>query len=299
MPRTNVTRIVVMDSAHARFFELRSGKEGPELSLSQRPLDSGLARHARDERSDKPGRSISSRGDGERHAIEPRHDYHKLAKHDFVRRVASEIEKGLEARRFDRFVLVAPRRTLGEMRKLLTGKARTRIAGEIAKDMTLYTPPQLWSRIAPLFLRSTKAVTTEVKASQAQMGTDTIPPPVVIFRQLTPSKAIETSIIKHARKLHRVHGRILSCKAVVEGSHAHHRKGPLYRVDLDVRIPGRRISAASSARQEYAHDDVYTAIREAFAAAGRQLQDYVRRVSGEISQQERSSSLRSRRVDAL
>jgi ribosome-associated translation inhibitor RaiA len=119
---------------------------------------------------------------------------------------------------------------------------------------------------------------------------------VVVFRDLKPSTAIEDRIRKHAQKLNRIHHRILSCKTIVEGSHGHHRKGPLYRVHVELNVPGRRLNARSAGRHEHAHDDVYAAIRDAFAAVERQLQDRVHRASGKLSQEQRSSSLRSARL---
>jgi protein required for attachment to host cells/ribosome-associated translation inhibitor RaiA len=299
MPRSDVTWIVVMDSAQARVFALGSGRDGRELRLAMPPLTSALGRHSRDERSDKPGRSFASIG-GVRHAIEPRHDYHKLAKHNFARSVAALVENASVAHQFDHLVLVAPRRSLGEMRALLSRQTTQRVQHEIAKDFTLLEPHELWSRIAPLLMATTMApgvaVGSKTNRKPPQSANDA---PVVMFRKMKPSAAIQDSVIRHAEKLRRLHARVTSCKVTVEGEHGHHRKGPLYRVYVDLRIPGRKITAASTARQAHAHDDVYAAIRDAFVAAQRQLVNFTQRASNAPSQGARSSSLRRQRVEVV
>jgi protein required for attachment to host cells len=292
MPQSAVTWIVVMDSAQARIFSLRTGRDGRELSPAMPSLLSTLGRRSQDERSDKPGRSFASVGTV-RHAIEPKHDYHKLAKHDFARTVAALVEKGLAARQFNRLVLVAPRRTLGELRALMSKRIKQRIQREVAKDFALLGPQELWTRIAPVLMPSATTprvgIPSKINGKTSNSSEGAI---VVMFRKLGPSQAIQDSVLRHAEKLRRVYTRITSCKVVVEGGRGRHRKGPVYRVYVDLRIPGRTITATSTARQEHAHDDVYAAIREGFAAARAQLVN--RRASNITPQGARSSSLRSR-----
>jgi protein required for attachment to host cells/ribosome-associated translation inhibitor RaiA len=298
MPKQDPTWIVVTDSAHARFFELRTGKSGTMLKVARRPMESGLARHARDERTDKPGRAQSS-ANGIRSAIEPKHDYHKLAKRGFVRKVADTIGAAGEARSFDRLVLIAPRRTLGELRKLLPANASAMIADEIAKDLTACSPTELWPRIAPLLKRDAKPVHIEPKLDGRRTEFEAALTPAVTFRHLDPSPAIEAEITRHAQKLRRVHHRIVWCRAIVDRSTAHRRKGHVYRVELEIQVPGQTIVAASAKRRAYDHEDLHAAVREAFAVGTRQLQDFAKRRSGATPQERRSSSLRSQRADAV
>ena len=79
---------------------------------------------SRDLKSDKPGRSYSSSRSGVRHALEPPHDYHKLEKHRFMATLATTLDTACSRREFDDLVLVAPRRSLGELRGLLSKRVQ-------------------------------------------------------------------------------------------------------------------------------------------------------------------------------
>jgi cold shock CspA family protein/ribosome-associated translation inhibitor RaiA len=128
----------------------------------------------------------------------------------------------------------------------------------------------------------------------------------VTFRNMPRSQAIEDNIRERASKLDSFCDRIMSCRVVVEAPHRQHRKGKAYEVRIDLTLPGgelvinrspKRLKAAKSSSAEQpeiklmeshepskhgAHADVYVAIRDAFNAAGRKLQDYARRQSGAV-----------------
>lgn len=128
----------------------------------------------------------------------------------------------------------------------------------------------------------------------------------ITFRNMAPSAAIEKHVHEKAAKLDSFCDRITSCRVIVEAPHRHHHKGKAFQVRLDLSVPGReivinrapkRLSAAKSAEgrqvekdlvenhrpsKHAAHEDLYVAIRDAFNAAGRKLQDHMRRQSGAI-----------------
>jgi protein required for attachment to host cells len=106
--------------------------------------------HTRDLNSDKPGRGYSSSRGGVRHALEPPHDYHKLEKHRFTALLAEALDAACGRREFDQLALVAPRRSLGELRTLLSKRVQGRVRREIAKDLTNETAPSLWKRLSKL-----------------------------------------------------------------------------------------------------------------------------------------------------
>ena len=144
------TWIVVADGARARFFT--ASDDGGKL-VPARPVDMVAPmnrRPARDLKSDKPGRSYSSSRSGVRHAFEPPHDYHKMEKHRFSAAVAEALQAASESKAFDRLVLVAPRRSLGELRRLLSERVKKQIGQEIAKDLTGETASRLWRHLQPL-----------------------------------------------------------------------------------------------------------------------------------------------------
>jgi len=106
----------------------------------------------------------------------------------------------------------------------------------------------------------------------------------ITFRHLDPSDAIEADIRDKAGKLEQFADDITSCRVVVEAPHKHQHKGRIYTVKIDIRLPGEEIIASHHSDQHHAHEDVYVAIRDAFNAAKRQLEDYVRERRGKVKQ---------------
>lgn len=145
--KTIPTWIVVADGARASFYTLHDGDGKRGLAPIASSENSHLEPHARDAKSDKPGRSFGS--GGVRHAIEPHHDYHKMEKHDFAREVVQFLEKSFDAHQFERLVLVAPHRSIGELRTLLPKKMESCIWQEIGHDFTKLGMDELWQRISP------------------------------------------------------------------------------------------------------------------------------------------------------
>ena len=104
----------------------------------------------------------------------------------------------------------------------------------------------------------------------------------ISFHGMEPSPAIEARIREKAAKLERFCNRIVGCRVTVEAPHRHHRRGKLYNVRVDLSVPGKDVFVGSSRPLNHAHEDVYVAIRDAFNAAGRQLQDHVRKAQGAV-----------------
>jgi ribosome-associated translation inhibitor RaiA len=104
----------------------------------------------------------------------------------------------------------------------------------------------------------------------------------IVFQNLAPSPAIEAEVRKRARKLDRFHDRIMGCRVVVEAPHKHQHSGRLYRVAVDVTVPGGELIANRSPDQDHALEDVNVAIRDAFDAVRRQLEDLARRRRGSV-----------------
>lgn len=106
-------------------------------------------------------------------------------------------------------------------------------------------------------------------------------PVEVTYRGLEPSPAIEEAIDKRVATLERYYNRITGCKVSVEAPHRSHRRGIRFRVRVDLTIPGAEI-VAHSHDEDGAHEDLQVAIRDAFRACRRQLQDEVRLQRGYV-----------------
>ncbi len=104
--------------------------------------------------------------------------------------------------------------------------------------------------------------------------------PRIQFRGMEPSPAVETRIRERIDGLAQFHDRITSCNVVVDAPHRHGHKGQIYRISIDITVPGAELFVGKEAADNHAHEDVYVAVRDAFDAATRQLEDRVRRTSG-------------------
>ncbi len=104
----------------------------------------------------------------------------------------------------------------------------------------------------------------------------------IVFRDFPPSPAVESKIRQRAEKLEQFYPRIMSCRVVVEAHHKHKHNGMLYHVRIDVKVPGAELVASREHHDNHAHEDVYVAIRDAFDAARRQLEDRSRRRRGDV-----------------
>lgn len=104
--------------------------------------------------------------------------------------------------------------------------------------------------------------------------------PQIRFRGMEPSPSVEEVVRERMGRLARFHDRITSCAVVIEAPHRRGHKGKIYRVHVDITVPGREIVAGKGREETHAHEDVNVAIRDSFDAAQRQLEDLVRKRSG-------------------
>ncbi len=108
----------------------------------------------------------------------------------------------------------------------------------------------------------------------------------ITFRHMEPSEALETTIREKAAKLERYCGEIIGCSVVVETPHKHHHQGNLFHFRIDVTVPGKEIVVKRSPDEHHAHEDPYVALRDAFDAMRRQLEDYTRERRGKVKHHE-------------
>ncbi|HYM03266.1 MAG TPA: ribosome-associated translation inhibitor RaiA [Stellaceae bacterium] len=111
-------------------------------------------------------------------------------------------------------------------------------------------------------------------------------PVQITFRHMATSPAVEEHIRERAGALERFFERITACRVVVEASAGRQRKGNLFHVRVDLTVPGREIVIKRDPSERHAHEDVYVAIRDAFDAARRQLEDHVRTMRGDVKTHE-------------
>lgn len=119
-------------------------------------------------------------------------------------------------------------------------------------------------------------------------------PVQVTFRNVDASSAVEADVLKRAATLERFHPRIHSCHVAVEAPHRHHHKGALYRVRIELAVPGAELVVGRNPTERAAHADVYVAVRDAFRAARRELTDDARRARGQVKVRPESTAAQRR-----
>ncbi|ABA23693.1 cold-shock DNA-binding protein family [Trichormus variabilis ATCC 29413] len=96
----------------------------------------------------------------------------------------------------------------------------------------------------------------------------------ITFHNIPPSEAVEAKIRSLADKLEHFYNRITSCRVIVDAPHRHQRNGKLYQVRIDITVPTGEIVVNRDPPEHQSHEDIYVAIRDAFDAAKRKLQDH-------------------------
>lgn len=108
----------------------------------------------------------------------------------------------------------------------------------------------------------------------------------ISFRGMEPSEFLEAEVRERAAALGRIADRIIACKVMLETSNRNHHQGNLYHVRLDITVPGREIVVSRDPAANHAHEDMHVAIRDAFSAARRQLDEHGRRRNGDVKNHE-------------
>lgn len=87
---------------------------------------------------DQPGRAFFSSIDGRRGAM-GQTDWHELEERQFAREVAAALEEIVRERKVKALVIVAPPRTLSELRRAFHDDVKSRIVAEVDKDLTKHS----------------------------------------------------------------------------------------------------------------------------------------------------------------
>lgn len=111
-------------------------------------------------------------------------------------------------------------------------------------------------------------------------------PVQITFRGMSASPAAEARIHEKTNKLNTFYERITSCRVVVEAPHKRQKKGKLYLVSIDVTVPGGEFVVNTGKRFNRSHEDLYVAIRDAFDAMRRRLEDHNRESRGQVKAHE-------------
>jgi protein required for attachment to host cells len=126
--------VFVGDGRKAIFLRNEGDEKYPNLKTEQVFEDDNNP-PTREQGTDRPGHLGKAMGSSRRSAVEPA-DWHDINEHKFARTVASAMERVMRERKAPALVIVAPPRTLADIRDALHADVAARVIAEINKDLT-------------------------------------------------------------------------------------------------------------------------------------------------------------------
>jgi ribosome-associated translation inhibitor RaiA len=103
----------------------------------------------------------------------------------------------------------------------------------------------------------------------------------ISFKGLDKSAAVEAKIAEKAAKLEKHFDRMTHCRVVVSAPNKHAHKGKIYEIKIDIGIPEHApVIVTHESAVGNATEDLSVALRDAFLAAQRQLDETVDRIKG-------------------
>jgi protein required for attachment to host cells len=125
--------VVFVGDGRKALFLLNEGTAlEPRLKVQRVLEDDNPPTH--EQGSDRPGRAQS--GTEPNRSAMDQTDWHDIEKHRFARTVANALDRLLQEVHAERVVIVAPPRTLADLRRSLSPAVEKLIVAEIAKDLT-------------------------------------------------------------------------------------------------------------------------------------------------------------------
>jgi hypothetical protein len=124
--------------------------------------------------------------------------------------------------------------------------------------------------------------------------------PSITLRGFGRSPALEADVRRRIAKLETFYPSIIGCRVLVEHAQKHHHAGNRFHVRIDLTVPGGELVIAHDASRHGEQRElqavtgrkadepapqrkyVQIAVREAFEAARRRLQDFARRQRGDV-----------------
>jgi protein required for attachment to host cells len=125
--------VFVGDGRKALFLRNEGDEKFPNLKTESVFEDDNPLTH--EQGSERPGRVSKALDSGQRSAVEPV-DWHRIEEHRFAKKVAAAIEQVVRERKVPALVVVAPPKTLADLRNAFHVDIRARVIAEIGKDLT-------------------------------------------------------------------------------------------------------------------------------------------------------------------
>jgi ribosome-associated translation inhibitor RaiA len=105
----------------------------------------------------------------------------------------------------------------------------------------------------------------------------------IAFQHCEPSEEMRAEIAKQAKRLEKFSHRITSCHVAIAGPQTRHRHGGLFKIDVRIAMPEHKDVIVTRTRGDAPErEHPLVAIREAFDAAVRQVEDVAREMRGQV-----------------
>lgn len=104
----------------------------------------------------------------------------------------------------------------------------------------------------------------------------------IAFKHVESSEEITALIEEKAAHLETFFDGITSCHVYVRAPHRSQRKGNLYQVTIEVRVPGTELVVRHDQDDVARHEHLRVAIRDAFAAMAIELKRWKAQLKGEV-----------------
>jgi protein required for attachment to host cells len=125
--------VFVGDGRKALFLRNEGDEKYPNLKTENVFEDINPPAH--EQGRDHPGRVSKAMHSGQRSVVEAV-DWHDIEEHRFARQVAAKMEQAVRGRKVPALVIVAPPKTLAELRNVFHSDVQALIIAEINKDLT-------------------------------------------------------------------------------------------------------------------------------------------------------------------
>jgi protein required for attachment to host cells len=125
--------VFVGDGRKALFLQNAGDEKFPNLRTERVLVDDNPPTH--EQGSDRPGRVFKRAGTNLRSGVGDT-DWHDIEEHRFAQRVAAAIEDLVHERKVKALVVVAPPRTLADLRHAFHADVKSRIIAEVDRDLT-------------------------------------------------------------------------------------------------------------------------------------------------------------------
>lgn len=125
--------VFVGDGRKALFLRNYGDAKFPNLRTERVIEEENPSTH--EQGSDRPGRLNEAHVSGRRSAVEPT-DWHDIEEHRFARKVAEAVEQMVRGNKATALIVVAPPRTLADLRNAFHPDVKACIIAEINKDLT-------------------------------------------------------------------------------------------------------------------------------------------------------------------